>query len=122
MTWFPLLFALGACLRSFVNLVSLRLPALMDGQFTNGDRADVPGLLRPGSRCTACLTPLRFHQNIPIASFIFLSGRCGFCGIRISLRYPVIELIAAVTAVMLGLVYEPAAVWVCLVRPGTSRG
>ena len=107
MTWFPLLFALGACLGSFVNLVSLRLPALLDGQFTNGDRADVPGLLRPGSRCTACLTPLRLCQNIPIASFIFLSGRCGFCGIRISLRYPVVELIAALSAVMLGVVYEP---------------
>ena len=107
MTWYPLLFALGACLGSFVNLVSLRLPALLDGQLANGDRADVPGLLRPGSRCTACLTPLRFHQNIPIASFIFLSGRCGFCTARISPRYPVIELIAAVTAVMLGVVYEP---------------
>ena len=107
MTWFPLLFALGACLGSFVNLVSLRLPALLDGQFANGDRADVPGLLRPGSRCTACLTPLRFYQNIPIASFIFLSGRCGFCGIRISPRYPVIEVIAALSAVMLGVVYEP---------------
>ena len=107
MTWFPLLFALGACLGSFVNVVSLRLPALLDGQLANGDRADVPGLLRPGSRCTACLTPLRFYQNIPIASFIFLSGRCGFCGIRISSRYPVVEVIAAVTAVTLGVVYEP---------------
>ena len=107
MIWFPLLFALGACLGSFVNVVSLRLPALLDGQFTNGDRADVPGLLRPGSHCTACLTPLRFHQNIPIASFIFLSGRCGFCGIRISSRYPVVEVIAALSAVTLGVVYEP---------------
>ena len=107
MTWFPLLFALGACLGSFVNLVSLRLPALLDGQFINGDRADVPGLMRPGSRCTACLTPLRFHHNIPIASFIFLSGRCGFCTARISPRYPVIEVIAALSAVMLGVVYEP---------------
>ena len=107
MTWYPLLFALGACLGSFVNLVSLRLPAVLDGQFINGDRADVPGLLRPGSRCTACLTPLRFYQNIPIASYIFLSGRCGFCTARISSRYPVIELIAALSAVMLGVVYEP---------------
>ena len=106
-TWFPLLFALGACLGSFINLVSLRLPAVLDGPFTNGDRADVPGLMRPGSRCTACLTPLRFYHNIPIASFIFLSGRCGFCTARISPRYPVIEVIAAVTAVMLGVVYEP---------------
>ncbi len=64
-------------------------------------------MLRPGSRCTACLTPLRFHQNIPIASFIFLSGRCGFCGIRISPRYPVVEMISAVMAVTLGVVYEP---------------
>ena len=107
MTWYPLLFALGACLGSFVNLVSLRLPALLDGQFINGDRADVPGLLRPGSRCTACLTPLRFYQNIPIASFIFLSGRCGFCTARISPRYPVVEVIAALSVVMLGVVYEP---------------
>ena len=106
-TWFPLLFALGACLGSFVNVVSLRLPALLDGQLANGDRADVPGLLRPGSRCTACLTPLRFHHNIPIASFIFLSGRCGFCTARISPRYPVIEVIAALSTVMLGIVYEP---------------
>ena len=107
MTWYPLLFALGACLGSFVNLVSLRLPALLDGQLANGDRADVPGLMRPGSRCTACLTPLRFRHNIPIVSFIFLSGRCGFCTARISPRYPGIELIAAVTAVTLGVVYEP---------------
>ena len=107
MTWFPLLFALGACLGSFVNVVSLRLPALLDDQFINGDRADVPGLMRPGSRCTACLTPLRFYQNIPIASYIFLSGRCGFCTARISPRYPVIELTAALSAVMLGVVYEP---------------
>ena len=107
MTWIPILFALGACLGSFVNLVSLRLPALLDGQFINGDRADVPGLIRPGSRCTACLTPLRFHHNIPIASFIFLSGRCGFCTARISPRYPVVEVIAALSAVMLGVVYEP---------------
>ena len=107
MTWFPLLFALGACLGSFVNLVSLRLPALLDGQLAIGDRADVPGLLRPGSRCTACLTPLRFHHNIPIASFIFLSGRCGFCTARISPRYPAIEVIAALSAVTLSVVYEP---------------
>ena len=107
MAWYPLLFALGACLGSFINVVSLRLPALLDGQLANGDRADVPGLIRPGSRCTACLTPLRFYQNIPIASFIFLSGKCGFCGIRISLRYPVIEVIAALSVVMLGVVYEP---------------
>ena len=53
------------------------------------------------------LAPLRFHQNIPIASFIFLSGRCGFCTARISPRYPVVEVIAAVSAVMLGVVYEP---------------
>lgn len=107
MTWFPLLFALGACLGSFVNLVSLRLPALLDGQLANGGRADAPGLVRPGSRCTACLTPLRFHQNIPIASYIFLSGRCGFCTTRISPRYPVVEVVAAVTAVTLGVVHEP---------------
>ena len=105
--WFPLLFALGACLGSFVNVVSLRLPALLAGQSTNGDRADVPGLMRPGSRCTSCLTPLRFYQNIPIASFIFLSGKCGFCAARISPRYPVVEVIAALSAVMLGVIYDP---------------
>ena len=53
------------------------------------------------------LPPLRFYQNIPIVSYIFLSGRCGFCTVRISLRYPVIEVIAALSAVMLGTVYEP---------------
>ncbi len=48
MTWFPLLFALGACLGSFVNVVSLRLPALLDGQLAKVCKVVVKALKAAG--------------------------------------------------------------------------
>ena len=48
MTWFPLLFALGACLGSLVNVVSLRLPALLDGQLANVCKEAVKALKAAG--------------------------------------------------------------------------
>ncbi|MDM0045450.1 prepilin peptidase [Variovorax dokdonensis] len=50
-------------------------------------------LMRPASRCGHCGAPVRFYQNVPVISYLFLRGRCASCKARISLRYPVVELV-----------------------------
>ena len=50
------------------------------------------GLARPRSRCPACGHVLRWHENIPVLSWLALRGRCSACGTRIALRYPLVEL------------------------------
>jgi leader peptidase (prepilin peptidase)/N-methyltransferase len=50
-------------------------------------------ILWPGPRCGSCLQPIRWFDNIPLLSYLFLRGRCRTCGQRIPLRYPVVELL-----------------------------
>ncbi len=85
------LFAVGACVGSFINVVALRMPAGV-------------GIARSGSRCPKCLHPIRWHDNIPLVSWLALRGRCRDCGTWISARYPLIELLVALLflAVALG--------------------
>jgi leader peptidase (prepilin peptidase)/N-methyltransferase len=50
------------------------------------------GLARPASRCPACGHRIRWVENIPLLSWLALRGRCSSCQIRISVRYPLVEL------------------------------
>lgn len=76
------MFALGASIGSFMNVVVYRLPAGLS-------------LVRPGSHCPKCKTPLGVRDNIPIFGWLWLRGRCRYCGVRISPRYPIVELLTA---------------------------
>ncbi|RVU43336.1 prepilin peptidase [Rubrivivax rivuli] len=49
------------------------------------------GLARPASRCPACGHRIRWHENIPVVSWLALRGKCSACGTRISMRYPMVE-------------------------------
>ncbi len=111
------LFLFGACIGSFINLVVLRLPALLLHQSkaqclemfapTTARECDdppPPNLVRPASRCPNCLSPLRAIHNIPLFGFLFLGGKCGFCRQSISIRYPIVEGFAALLSVYLGSV------------------
>lgn len=73
-------------------------------------------VVRPRSYCPACEAPIRWFDNIPLFSYAALRGRCRDCGARISIRYPVIELLTAggfvFIAVKLGL--SLAALKLCL--------
>lgn len=75
---------LGAVLGSFLNVVIHRLPL--------GE-----SLVAPGSRCPSCRTPLAPYDNVPVVSWLVLRGRCRHCGAPISPRYPVVELVTALT-------------------------
>lgn len=73
-------FIFGCLIGSFLNVVILRLPV---GKNLVSDR----------SACPVCGAQLKWYHNIPLLSFSALRGKCGFCGTRISWRYPLIELL-----------------------------
>jgi leader peptidase (prepilin peptidase)/N-methyltransferase len=60
---------------------------------TAAPRSDEPfNLVVPHSACPACNAPIKAWQNVPVFSWLALRGRCAACGVRISLRYPLVEL------------------------------
>ena len=90
---------LGLIIGSFLNVVVARVPA-------------AESIVRPGSRCPACLVPIAPRDNVPLMGWLLLRGRARCCGVRISARYPLVE---AGTAVAFG-----GVVWWGLHRPGTA--
>ncbi|MDR3346829.1 MAG: prepilin peptidase [Campylobacteraceae bacterium] len=73
---------LGLLIGSFLNVLILRIP--------KGE-----SVVFPSSHCTACGEKLKWYHNIPLLSWIFLRGKCAFCGDKISVQYPLIELATA---------------------------
>lgn len=59
-------------------------------------RLDPLSLARPPSRCPSCAHRIRWHENLPVLSWIALRARCSACKTRISVRYPLVELFSAV--------------------------
>ena len=59
------------------------------------DSLEPLSLARPASRCPSCGHRIRAHQNIPLISWLALRGRCASCRTRISVRYPLVELLCA---------------------------
>jgi len=73
------LFLLGLCVGSFLNVCIHRLPTGLS-------------IVRPASHCMACEGPIAWYDNIPVASYFVLGGRCRRCGEPFSARYMVVEL------------------------------
>ncbi|MFE1572652.1 prepilin peptidase [Comamonas odontotermitis] len=104
------LFALlGLLVGSFLNVVIHRLPMMLerhwkqDAQALLAGDAEAPGvegevkadrfnLCTPASRCPHCQHQIRWFENIPIVSWLFLRGKCSQCKTGISVRYPLVEL------------------------------
>lgn len=82
---FSLLF--GACFGSFISMASYRLPKRED-------------ILFKKSYCPICNTALKLKSLIPIFSWIFQKGKCSMCGAKISIRYPLIEIMTAIFFVL----------------------
>jgi leader peptidase (prepilin peptidase)/N-methyltransferase len=73
-------------------------PALALGSFLNVVAARVPlqrSVVRPASACMSCGHELAWYDNVPVASWLLLRGRCRSCGARISPLYPAVELATA---------------------------
>ncbi len=69
---------LGLCIGSFLNVLIWRLPRGLS-------------LLHPGSSCPYCGHPIPAYLNVPVVSYMFLRGRCRWCGHGIHWRYPLVE-------------------------------
>jgi leader peptidase (prepilin peptidase)/N-methyltransferase len=115
----------GLCVGSFLNVVIHRLPRMMEAQWraecaalAAGDAAEAGGvpasppaepynLLQPPSRCPSCAAPIRAWQNVPVVSWLVLRGRCANCRVPISFRYPAVEIVAGVAAVLMAWRFGP---------------
>jgi leader peptidase (prepilin peptidase)/N-methyltransferase len=101
----PAAFVFGLIVGSFLNVVIHRLPVMMENDWRGMcDELFGPGestqqaefnLVRPRSRCPHCDHTISAIENIPVISYLFLKARCRGCGARISLRYPLVELLTA---------------------------
>lgn len=81
--WLVFIFAFGACIGSFLNVVVYRLPR-------------EKSLVSPPSACPSCNTPIRFYNNVPLFSWLLLRGKCPDCKATISCRYFIVELLTSV--------------------------
>jgi leader peptidase (prepilin peptidase)/N-methyltransferase len=80
-TFATIVFAfVGLCIGSFLNVVIHRLPR-------------GASVVTPPSRCPNCDYLLRWYDNVPVLSWVFLRGRCRKCGTPISIRYPIVEIL-----------------------------
>ncbi|MBD2255097.1 prepilin peptidase [Nostoc parmelioides] len=86
-------FALGASIGSFINVVVYRLPAGLS-------------ILWPPSRCPHCLNQLKAYDNVPVLGWIWLKGRCRFCKNPISIRYPVVEAMTGIIFLCIFLIFQ----------------
>jgi leader peptidase (prepilin peptidase) / N-methyltransferase len=75
-------FLFGAAVGSFLNVCISRWPLNLS-------------VVRPRSRCPRCERAITWYENIPIASWIVLRGRCRGCRLPISIQYPAVELAIA---------------------------
>jgi len=85
-----MVFIFGTLIGSFLNVVIYRIP---EGE----------SIAFPASKCQSCQTPLKWYHNVPIFSWLFLRGKCGFCKEAISVQYPIIEFLTGLIFVILYL-------------------
>jgi leader peptidase (prepilin peptidase)/N-methyltransferase len=71
--------------------------------------------VRPGSACPGCSALLKWYDNIPVLSFLALRGRCRACGMPISWRYPIVEMVTAIVLVLAYVVLGATANFVVAV-------
>lgn len=134
--WTALTFVVGLMVGSFLNVVIHRMPLMLEREWktqaeqilnppsetalastsasTKGQTASAPyNLFIPRSACPKCGVMIKATQNIPVVSYLLLQGKCANCGVKISARYPIVELITAIFSALVawkfGFVWYTAA-------------
>jgi leader peptidase (prepilin peptidase) / N-methyltransferase len=120
--WIALAGVLGLLVGSFLNVVILRLPARMAAAWRQEARdvlelqADTtplpPGIVREPSHCPHCKHPLSALDNIPLIGWLLLRGRCRYCQSKISIQYPLVELLSGVLSAVIVWKFGPS--WAAL--------
>ena len=115
-------FAFALLIGSFLNVVIFRLPLMMQREWRqqcdelmSEPAPDLPegrfDLVAPRSRCRSCGAEIKAWQNIPVLSYLMLGARCRHCNAAISARYPAVEALTGVLAVLLALQYGFSVQW-----------
>lgn len=119
-----LIAALSLLIGSFLNVVIYRLPHMIQHEWSKECReylslnplhtdSESLGLHMPFSHCPSCKKTLKPWHNIPLLSYLVLRGKCAYCHAKISLRYPLVELICCLTSVYIawhfGVSWQTAA-------------
>ena len=89
-------FIFGSIIGSFLNVCISRIPNL-------------ESVITPGSHCPVCKKKIRWHDNVPVLSYLILKGRCRDCGAKIAFRYFMVELITAGLFLILFVTFGLAA-------------
>ncbi len=109
--FYTIVLFLGLSFGSFLNVVAYRLPRMMERDWKlechefleleppklEDDLLSL-SLSSPVSSCPNCGHKIRFWENIPVISYLFLKAKCSSCGTRISIQYPVVELLTALAS------------------------
>lgn len=100
---------LGLVVGSFLNVVILRLPRMMEIAWRREARellelapADEPplSLTQPASCCPNCGKAIKPRHNVPVLGWLWLRGRCAFCRASISVQYPLVELASGILSAL----------------------
>ncbi len=94
-----LIWFLGACWGSFLNVCVYRIPAELS-------------VVYPGSRCSTCKKAIAWYDNLPVLSWFLLRGKCRHCGARFSFRYALVEAITG--GLFLGIWMLNGPTWITL--------
>jgi len=111
------IFLFGLMFGSFFNVVIYRVPVMMQLEWLENCRDFIKemfgklpkeleahpeslpkppfNIAKPDSTCPHCGHKIRWYENVPLASYVALKGKCSSCKNTISLRYPIIELVTA---------------------------
>jgi len=95
---FIITFIFGTIIGSFLNVCIYRLPI------------DI-SIVKPNSFCPSCKNPIKWYDNIPILSYIFLKGKCRYCKINISIQYPLIEFFTGLITALFFLKFQNNFIW-----------
>jgi leader peptidase (prepilin peptidase)/N-methyltransferase len=87
-----LIFILGLIVGSFSNVCIYRIPRN-------------ESIIFPASHCPKCRSNISLKDNIPLLSYILLKGRCRNCKNKISIQYPIVELLTGLTYLIIYLIY-----------------
>jgi leader peptidase (prepilin peptidase)/N-methyltransferase len=114
--FYGITFVFSLMIGSFLNVVIFRLPKMLEQGWkrecrefladevikpTNASDDQTITLSTPSSTCPSCQHKIRFYENIPLISWLFLRGKCSQCQSKISLRYPLVELTTAILSVVI---------------------
>ncbi|MDO8331431.1 MAG: A24 family peptidase [Fluviicoccus sp.] len=111
-----MIFLLGLCIGSFLNVVIYRVPVMLNhewriqaSEILELPRPEFPrfNLVLPHSRCPHCGHRITAIENIPVLSWLFLRGKCSACRAPISPRYPSVELATALLSLLVFAIFGP---------------